>query len=755
MLNVLRRIAQEVNTAADLQQVLSILVCRIKEALKVEVCSVYLATSQENELILMATDGLNPKAVNKVRLQFSEGLVGLVAQRAEPIHFENAPAHPRYKYFPETGEERFHAFLGVPIMHKRRLLGVLVVQRHDERGFDDEHTAFLVTLAAQLASSISHAELSGEIDAIGLRSSHTEVRIAGVSGAPGVGMGTAMAFFSADLELIPDRKPKNVKSEIHAFKQAVRYAQSEMQQITSRMREHLPAAEHALFDAFVMMIGSETLVDETIKRIKKGNWAPGALRQTINEHVAIFQNMDDAYLRERADDIRAIGRRILKQLQSGDRNNNGQFPERTILIGEDVGIAELAEIPSGRLVGVVSGRGSRSSHVAILARALGVPAVMGTGYLPVSRLNGREIIVDGYAGQCYVEPSAAVREEFIQMQADERVLVQRLAGLEGEPAITPDGVKIPIYVNSGLLADINVVYKSVSDGIGLYRTEFPFLVRERFPTEDEQFEIYRQVLEAVTPRPVIMRTLDIGGDKILPYFPIKEDNPFLGWRGIRVTLDHPEIFLTQLRAMLRAGAGLSNLRVLFPMINSLNEVDGALALLHQAWRELLEENIEIDIPSAGVMIEVPSAVTLAEKIAQKVDFVSIGTNDLVQYILAVDRNNAQISGLYQPLHPAVLDALMTVVRGAHSAGKPVSVCGEMASDPAAVILLLGMDIDSLSVSLAGLTRVKWVIRSFALGSAREILARAMDLEDPIAIRQLLNNALVEAGLGSLVGVAKA
>ncbi len=754
MLNVLRRIVQEVNAAADLREVLNIIVCLTKESLNVDVCSVYLATDSDQELVLMATDGLNPKALNKVRLKYSEGLVGLVAQRAEPINLKNAPAHARYKYFPETGEERYDAFLGVPIIYKRKVLGVLVVQQHDERGFDDEHTAFLITLAAQLASSISHAELSGEIDSVTPRTGHAEVRITGVSGAPGVGIGTALALISADLDLIPDRKPLKIKREIRAFKKAVRLAQNEMRSISERMKAHLPAEEYALFDAFTMLIGSETLVDETIKHIKKGNWAPGALRQTINEHVAVFEKMDDVYLRERANDIRAIGRLVLKHLQGSDQGNNSHFPRHTVLIGEDVDITELAEIPSSHLVGVVSGRGSRSSHVAILARALGVPAVMGTGYLPVSRLNGREVIVDGYTGQCHVEPSAPVRQEFIKLHAEERGLVQQLADLEGKTAVTPDGVRVPIYVNSGLLADINVIFKAGSDGIGLYRTEFPFLVRERFPSEDEQFEIYRQVLEAVAPRPVIMRTLDVGGDKLLPYFPVQEDNPFLGWRGIRVTLDHPEIFLPQLRAMLRASEGLNNMRVLFPMINSLSEVGEALNYLHRARNELREENVNVDVPSVGVMIEVPSAVSLTEKFARRVDFLSIGTNDLVQYILAVDRNNAQVSGLYQTLHPAVLEALMTVIKGAHRAGKPVSVCGEMASDPAAVILLLGMEIDSLSVSLAGLTRVKWVIRSITRTRARELLDRSIEMDDPVAIRRLLNDALVKAGLGGLVRAGK-
>jgi phosphotransferase system enzyme I (PtsP) len=519
------------------------------------------------------------------------------------------------------------------------------------------------------------------------------------------------------------------------------------------MKKHLPSEERALFDAFVMMIGSDSVVDETIDRIKAGNWAPGALRQTIAEHVAEFGKMEDNYLRERADDLSAIGRRILKHLQK-EKQQERKYADKVVLIGGDVGVADLAEIPSRNLVGVVSARGSRSSHVAILARALGVPAIMGTGYLPIASLEGREMIVDGYTGRCHIEPTKQVRREYMRLEAEERELARGLAQLKGKPAITPDGKRIPVYINGGLLADINTAYQTASDGIGLYRTEFPFMMRERFPSEEEQYQIYREILEGLHPRPVTLRTLDMGGDKVLPYFPVKEDNPFLGWRGIRILLDHPEIFLTQLRAMLRANAGLNNMKILFPMINSLSEVDDSLSLLYRAWYELIEEDVNTIVPDVGVMVEVPSTIYLAEKLAHKVDFLSIGTNDLVQYMLAIDRNNALVSGLYQSFHPAVIEALIAIIESAHRVGTPVSICGEMASDPAAVILLMGMELDSLSVSVAALTRVKWVIGSFTHEKAKELLDEVRVLDDPLAIREVLNNALVHAGLGGLVRAGK-
>jgi phosphotransferase system enzyme I (PtsP) len=300
------------------------------------------------------------------------------------------------------------------------------------------------------------------------------------------------------------------------------------------------------------------------------------------------------------------------------------------------------------------------------------------------------------------------------------------------------------------LADVKPSLKSGAEGIGLYRTEFPFMIRDCFPGEDEQCKIYRQVLKAFSPAPVTLRTLDIGGDKMLPYFPIEEDNPFLGWRGIRISLDHPEIFLVQLRAMLRASVGLSNMNLLFPMINSVAEVDDALRLLRRAHQELIDVGVNINMPHVGVMIEVPSAVYQVRELARRVNFISVGTNDLTQYLLAVDRNNARVADLYDSLHPAVLRALQQTVDGAKDEKTPVSVCGEMAGDPAAAILLLGMGVDSLSMSAANLPRVKWVIRTFTRRKARMLLKEALTFEYAHLVRHFLNAALEDAGLGGLV-----
>ncbi|MDX1812939.1 MAG: phosphoenolpyruvate--protein phosphotransferase, partial [Gammaproteobacteria bacterium] len=499
--------------------------------------------------------------------------------------------------------------------------------------------------------------------------------------------------------------------------------------------------DQVLFDAYLLMLESKTLIEKTVARINEGYWASTALRDTVLEHVNLFSSMDDDYLSERAQDIRDLGRRILMHIQSRPRGAQ-IYNEKTILVSDELTPGDLVEVPEGMLAGVVSATGSGSSHVAILARALGIPAVMGVTDLPTNYMDGKKLIVDGYQGNVYIDPSKRIIKEFSVIIQEEAELSEELRGLTDLPAETSDGVRIPLMVNSGLLSDLSASQNSGAEGIGLYRTEFPFMIRDRFPGVEEQTRIYRQVLESFAPRPVTLRTLDIGGDKNLSYFPIKEENPFLGWRGIRISLDHPDIFVTQLKAMLLASVKLDNLNILWPMISCITEVNEALELLQRARNELIEEgHANVRIPRIGAMIEVPSAVYQADLIAKRVDYLSIGTNDLVQYLLAVDRNNPNVAELYDCLHPSVIFAVHHIVRCADKHHIPVTVCGEMAGDPAAAILLLGMGLDSLSMSVVALPKIKWVIRNFSFEQAREILAEIQHFEEAKDIRNYLNNAL--------------
>lgn len=757
MLDILRRIVQEVNLAHNLEQALNVIVKRVKNVIDVDVCSVFLTNEQDGqyEYVLMATDGLNPDAVGKVRMSDQGGLVSLVGKRAEPLNIADAIKSPRYQHFPEASEEPFHGFLGVPIIHHRKVLGVLVVQSSEVQKFSEDDETFLITVAAQLAGAIVHAEASGGI--IGLRQdenqsdSEQETKpIHGLPGAPGVAMGTAVvAYPAADVDAIPDRYITDVEKEVKAFDTAVEAVEQDITKLSERLKDVLPEEDRALFDVYLLMLNSQAMSGITRDRIRKGNWAPGALRETIQEHEKVFREMEDSYLRERADDVRDLGRRILMHLQEKSQDKI-EYPHNTVLVGEDISASMLAEIPNDRLSGVISVRGSRTSHVAILARAMSIPAVMGATDLPVGRIDGRTIIADGYSGRVFISPSENIFDEFNRLVKEEAALSDELMELRDLPAKTEDGIEISLLVNSGLLSDITPSLQSGAEGIGLYRTEFPFMARQKFPSEEEQRSIYRQVLESFHPRPVTLRTLDVGGDKALPYFPIEEDNPFLGWRGIRITLDHPEIFLVQVRAMMRASVGLNNLKILLPMISDISELNEALGLIHQVYGELLEEGEKIVMPEIGVMIEVPSAVYQAGNLARRVDFLSIGTNDLTQYLLAVDRNNARVAALYDSLHPAVIRAILQVVESARIHNKPVSVCGEMAGDPIAALLLLAMGIDSLSMSVSSLPRVKWVIRNVTRDRARQILSEVLLIEDAAGIRQYLNQTFEDAGMGGLV-----
>jgi phosphotransferase system enzyme I (PtsP) len=748
VLETLHRIVKEVNAAPDLEMALSTIVNMVKQSISCDVCSVYLTDSEARAHVLAATDGLRQEAVGKVALPLGRGLVGLVAERSEPLNLSDAPSHPRYLRITETGETQYRGFLGVPIIQNRKVLGVLVVRQEIKREFIDDEVTFLFTLAAQLAGAITHAQASGELDT--LTTPNRAARyLEGRPGSTGVSIGHGVvAYRMADLDAIPDRPIEDVEAECACFRAAVVAVEDELRRLQDRLSGEIPAEDHALFDALLLMLGGDTLVTHTVELIQQGQWAAGALRQSIRAHAKVFESMEDVYLRERASDVRDLGRRILMHLQSGSPREQ-EYPADTILVGEEVSAVQLAEVPSECLAGIVSATGSSSSHVAILARAMGVPAVMGVTDLPVSRMENLELIADGYRGRVYISPTPAVRMEYERLAEEERALTAEAETLRGLPAESTDGVAFPLFLNTGLVNETDNPGNDEFAGVGLYRTELPFMVRDRFPGESVQVMNYRHVLEGFAPRPVILRTLDVGGDKPLPYFPFAEQNPFLGWRGVRISLAHPEIFLTQVRAMLRAAIDLDNMQIMLPMISGVAEIDELKMLITRAHDELLEEGYAVSMPRIGVMVEVPSAVYMIEELARRVDFVSVGTNDLTQYLLAVDRNNSRVAELYDDLHPAVLRALEQIVRGARVFHRPVGVCGELAGNPLATILLMGLGVDSLSMSAGSLMKVKWVVRSFSVSRARQLVHAALRMEDAQQVRRFMEGALDDMGLGGL------
>ena len=762
MLKVLKRIVQDVTAASHLADALGILVRHINKTINAEAVSVYLIDNKNAEYVLIATEGLNKQAEFRVRIGLDHGLVGLIGRREEPINLKDAPFHPDFHHNTLLGEEHLNAFLGVPIIQHRKLYGVLIVQQVEQRAFDDAEESFLITLAAQLGGIIAHAEATGELaeltqpKPLGVTKVEvTPIALVGVGSVPGIGIGTAIVVYPpADIDAVPRHPVDDIESEVNVFYDALEGARDDMRRLSKRMKATVAEDEHALFDVYLRILDKDSLGAEVELVIREEKIAAqGALATVIKKHVAQFESMEDDYLRERASDFRDLGRRVLAELQRSQREEI-TYPKRTVLVGEEVTAAALAEVPEGHLAGVVSARGSNNSHVAILGRALGVPTVMGVRGLKLEQISRKAVIVDGYYGHVYISPNKSVLTEFKQLAQEEYELNQSLVSLRDKPAETTDNYRVSLQVNTGLAMDAGLSMSVGAEGVGLYRSEVPFMSRDRFPSEDEQTIIYRQTLKAFAPRFVTMRTLDIGGDKVLPYFPVEEENPYLGWRGIRVTLDHPDVFLIQVRAMMRASEELSNLRIMLPMVTNLSEVEEASYLIDQAFNELLEEGCIIEKPKIGVMIEVPAAAQLAREMARRVDFISVGSNDLTQYLLAVDRNNARVASLYDSLHPAMLRVLLKIVEGGHAAGVEVSICGEMASDPLAVILLIAMGFDTLSMNSAGLPRVKWVIRNFAIANARKILAEVLEFEHPTEIRFHLQKALEEEGLGNLIRAGK-
>ena len=756
MLNRLQRIVQAVRHARDIQNALDLIADRLLIDLIADACTIFLvSTNDPEELVLKSSRGLNSDINGKVIRRFGEGIVGLIAARAESINLTEVTKHKLFILVPNSDENSFPIYLGVPIISHRKVLGVIAVQRL-ERAFQEDDEAFLNTLAAQLATSIEYAESKGRFKLVGSGTVKSVTHVVkGVSGTPGMAIGEAMLLNrGANLASVPNKWVDDPDSEIRSFNHAIQNVQEDLTALAERMCDSLPEEECGLFIAYAQMLNSGSLIDDTLHDIEKGNWAPACWRDTIEAHARIFEQMEDPYLAERANDIRDLGHRVLSKLlleQSAMIN----FPKQTILVGEEISSIDLADVPLDCLCAIVSAHGSGSSHVAILAHALGIPAVMGVSNLPFKQMDGLKVVVDGYSGTAYIDPNQEILAEYSAYLEEEAEIELDLLSLQDKPAVTSDNHAIVLRVNSGLMADHSPSLRSGVEGVGLYRTEIPFQIRDRFPSEDEQYYIYKNVLDAFGELSVVLRTLDVGGDKPLSYFPIKEANPFLGWRGVRITLDHPEIFITQVRAMLRANIGRGNLQILLPMISGGKELEESLAIMRRAKDEIEEDfNQFIDMPPIGAMIEVPSAVYQIEDICSVVDFVSVGTNDLTQYLLAVDRNNENVADLFSSLHPAVLKALKQIAVGAGYSNTPVSVCGELAGDPLGVMALLGIGIDSLSMSAGSILKVKKVIKSFSMTEMKSMFDVAVKMSDSSDVRRMYSERLDERRLGGLIRAGK-
>ncbi|WP_125783602.1 phosphoenolpyruvate--protein phosphotransferase [Pseudoalteromonas rubra] len=752
MLATLRTIAEVVSQQDNLETALSRFVMMVKEAMHTECCSVYFADYSQDNFVLMASDGLNPDAVGRFRVGFTEGLVGLVAQREEPINIAHAQSHPRFKLHTEVHEEGYNAFLSVPVVHQRKVLGVIVVQQRDERVFSHDEESFLITLSAQLASQLAQVELQSALkqDA----SSHKTSVLKGVASAPGIALGEAFVVIpKLDFASIESQQCEQIHQQRQLFQQAVAATRQEFHVLKNTLSDSLPKEALAVFEVYQQLLDARSLGQRVEQQLEQGWNAKSALKHVIIELVTQFEAMSDPYIKERAVDVRDLGLRVLHHLVSTESMVKS-YPDNTILIANELTPAMLAEVPKDKLKGVISVHGSANSHASILTRAMGIPAIWGIEDIPLLQFDGKDMILDAYAGRVYISPSDVLRNEYSTLKLKEGQLHDKFEAEHHLASVTADGERISLLLNAGLDLSTEHLSAKYCDGVGLYRTEAWFMQRGQFPSQAEQENWYREVLARYHPEPVIMRTLDIGGDKVLDYFNISEDNPFLGWRGIRVTLDHPELFLDQLKAMLKANAGLGNLRIMLPMVSHTEEVDEALALLEQAYFELQEEWADqfytIDKPDIGVMLEVPSSIFLLPEWADKVDFCSVGSNDLTQYLLAVDRANAQVAELFEPYHPSVLRVLKKIADDCQQLELPFSLCGELGGEPEGAILLVAMGFRRLSMNISSLNKIKWTLRRLAVKDMEALLAQCLAASSAKQVHRLLREFLIAQGLSELL-----
>lgn len=749
-LELLRQIVVDASRVCGLEDQVDCIVKHVHRAVQVDVCSLYLLDTAQQQLRLISTIGLNPAVAGLLQLPIDKGLVGAIATRQLSLMLDRASQHPDYQYFPESGEQDFDAFLGAPIVYMGNTLGVLVLQDASPRRFNHQDEAFLVTVAAQLAGSLWRW-----IQAPDPRDSDVKRpwRIQGIKGAPGLAVGRLHIIHSDIHSGASDNQAAtDPQAELRRFRTALSQTLEDLDTAHQRLQPSVAAEVLEVFDFYKLMLASEQLTSATEQRIGNGESALSALSACVEDCALAFDRMSDPYYRARAEDIRNIGNKLVNALL-GNRPSLPADPTDIVLVGELIGITDIAQYAPEQLVGIICMQGSALSHTALLACGLGIPAVMGTGTI-AGLMEGGAVAIDGHRGHVDLNPEPLLLREIQQSIRHQRSTEQRFRSVIDKPTETLDGFRIQLMANIGLLSDIDAGLERGAEGVGLYRSEFPFMVHPHFPSEEEQYQNYRHLLQSYYPRPVTIRTLDIGGDKPLPYFPFQEENPGLGWRGIRFSLDNRPIFMTQLRALVRASAGYGNLHILLPMVSRVDEVALTLSLLNTAMEQLQQEGLCVERPKLGIMVEVPAAIQLLQFFAPHIDFISIGSNDLSQYLLALDRNNPRVSSRFDHLHPAVLHALVMLMQSAKRLRLKVCLCGEMASDPLAVVLLVGMGLEVLSMSAFNLPKIKFLIRHLKRIDAQRWLKQALLLDHEQKIRDLLTSALKERQLGYLLTFAE-
>ncbi|BBB29064.1 phosphoenolpyruvate--protein phosphotransferase [Neptunomonas japonica] len=745
-LATLTTLVQEISDAESAMTAMQTIVARLSQLMDVPVCSLYLKSPTRSKLILAATQGLSKTSVGKIKLGLDEGLVGSIASTKHSLNLADASSHDKFVLFPQAQETTYKQFMGVPLIHLRQLVGVIVVQGKVKKPFSQETEAFLITIASQLAATLSNIQKSGEWIPK-RRPGKLYKRFNGIVSSSGIGIGELVHINThIDLQVEPDKSNSNLEDEQDLFETALQKVIDDLEHGANKIKKDLPEDIISLFSVYRMMLESPELKDGTLDKIQSGNSAMWSVRETAFELAAVFEMADDPYMKARGEDVKNIAIKLMTQMAKHERTTSPDSQTPIILAGDLISIADLSEYNSSQIQGIISTSGSALSHTSIVANALGLPAVMGVSDLDIKRYRGQLSIVDGNRGEVVISPPKEMVREYRLLAKHEQQFNETLAKYKDLPAVTLDGFHVTLHTNTGLLADVSPGLRNGAEGVGLYRSEIPFMVHDNFPTEEEQYQVYKEVIDAYSPRPVSMRTLDIGGDKQLPYFSFKEENPYLGWRGIRFTLDNTALQITQIRAMLRAAHGRDNLQILVPMVSRIDEIKSIKELIQQSLLELKKEGKQVSKPKLGIMIEVPSAMLLLDKVAPYIDFVSIGSNDLTQYLLAVDRNNPKVSSLFDHLHPAVLVALQMIKKKCSELNLPVSLCGEMAADPASVLLLIAMGFDRLSLSAHRIPKIKWLIRQLKREDLLKLLTKANVAEDETEVRKVLSKKIKEFGL---------
>lgn len=773
-LRTLEDISELILHSHDLRETLQNIVNLVSKRTGSDVCSLYLLEKDGETLTLYATKGLSKSSVGKVQMNTSEGLTGLVVEQRSVVSTENAPSHPRYKYFRETKEERFLSFLGIPLFEHKSPTGVIVIQTRESRTFTAKEISALTTIANQISSIIVNARLLDSIrkkeeeraffeqelnkfksvaPSVSLgkqqnrkkKKQHLMVRC--VAASPGFSWGkVSIINHSTGSNQFTLENVGSSSEEKKRFLLAVEKAKIQTLFLEKRVAESLSKEDAAIFHTHLMILEDRGFISKVLERIENEFGAIHAVEDVVESYVEAFSRMEDPYLRERSADMKDIGRRIRDSL-TGNNRAPAKFREKKVLVAREILPSDLASLDHDKILGLISGSGDVNSHASIMAKSLGIPAVIAK-WEDIRNISNRdEVIVDGNTGCLYINPDQKVKSEYERLNLDFNLKRRELDELRDVPAITLDGTKVRLLANIALFNDVKVALANGAEGIGLYRTEFPYMVRSNFPDRNDLVRLYRKVLEEFAPRPVTIRTLDIGGDKKLPYFPHpQEENPFMGWRSIRLSLEQRDILKEQLAGILLASA-YGTMRIMFPLVTAVDEVRLLKSILGEIRMELKESGLAVaDDIKIGIMVEVPAAVQTAEFLIHEVDFFSIGTNDLIQYTLAADRNNLKVQQYFDPFHPSVLQSIAHVATVGKKAGKPVSLCGEMASDPLSAMILLGLGITEFSLSAPSIPVIKSFLRTIKHADAEEIASKLLQMGSTREIQEQIQSLKSTFGL---------